>query len=515
VSEQAAAGRQRRGRDRGPRTTLPEQRPWAQPELRVQPTEIVSGDELDAIHDASMTILETIGMELLDPEARSIMAAAGAEVDESTMRVRFPRELIERAVAQAPAEFTLHSWNPDHNVRIGGRHLTFATVASAPHYIDRDGVRRTGDRHGFQDLLKLAQMLNAVHYIGGYPVEPVDIHAGIRHLEASYDILTLTDKGLHCYSLGRERNVDCMEMVRIARGVDQATLDREPSLMTVVNTNSPLRLDTPMSQGMIEFALHNQPVIVTPFTLAGAMAPITLAGAIAQQNAEALAGIALVQTVNPGAPVMYGGFTSNVDMQSGAPAFGTPEYVKGAIVSGQLCRRYRLPYRASNVCAANALDAQAAYESVFSLWGVINGGVNFIMHGAGWMEGGLHASLDKMVLDADLLQMVAAILDPLQVDASTMPIDTIAEVGPGGHFFGTAHTQERFRNAFYRPLLSDWRNYESWEEAGSPTADRKAHDLADRFLAAYEPPPMDPEIQAELRAFVDRRIAGGGVHTDF
>jgi trimethylamine--corrinoid protein Co-methyltransferase len=266
---------------------------------------------------------------------------------------------------------------------------------------------------------------------------------------------------------------------------------------------------------MIEFALHNQPVIVTPFTLAGAMAPITLAGALAQQNAEALAGISLVQTVNPGAPVMYGGFTSNVDMQSGAPAFGTPEYVKGAIVSGQLCRRYRLPYRASNVCAANALDAQAAYESVFSLWGVINGGVNFIMHGAGWMEGGLHASLDKMILDADLLQMVSAILDPLQVDATTMPIDTIAEVGPGGHFFGTAHTQERFRDAFYRPLLSDWRNYESWEEAGSPTADRKAHDLADRFLAAYEPPPMDPEIQAELRAFVDRRIAEGGVKTDF
>jgi len=266
---------------------------------------------------------------------------------------------------------------------------------------------------------------------------------------------------------------------------------------------------------MIEFAQHNQPVVVTPFTLAGAMAPITLAGALAQQNAEALGGITLIQAVNPGAPTMYGGFTSNVDMQSGAPAFGTPEYVRTAMIGGQLCRRYGLPYRSSNVCAANALDAQAAYESVFSLWGAVMGGVNFLMHGAGWMEGGLHASLDKMLLDADLLQMVSAMLDPVPVDTDTLAIDTIDEVGPGGHFFGTAHTQARFRDAFYRPMVSDWRNYETWAEAGSPTADQKAHTLAERFLAAYEEPTMDPEIKAELRAFVDRRVAEGGVPTDF
>ncbi len=483
--------------------------------MRLNHTEVVTADELDAIHEASVRILEDIGLELLDPEARSIFAHAGAEVDEPTQRVRIGRELIERAMATVPAEFTLHSWNPQRNVHIGGRSLTFGTVGSAPHFIDRQGVRRTGTRQGYQDLLKLAQMLNVIHYIAGYPVEPVDLHPGIRHLEAGWDCLTLTDKGLHCYSLGRQRNVDLLEMTRIARGVDQATLDREPSLITVVNTNSPLRLDGPMAQGIIEFALHGQPVVLTPFTLAGAMAPITLAGAVAQQNAEALAGIALTQLVRPGAPAMYGGFTSNVDMQSGAPAFGTPEYVKTAMLGGQLCRRYGIPYRSSNVCAANALDAQAAYESVFALWGAVMGGCNFLMHGAGWMEGGLHASLDKMILDADLLQMVAAMLDPVVVDAETMPIDTIAEVGPGGHFFGTAHTQARYRDAFYRPLLSDWRNYETWDEAGRPTADQKAHRLADEFLAAYEPPPMDPEIRAELRAFVDRRVAEGGVPTDF
>ncbi len=510
-SEGRRGGRARS--ERGPR--LPFQAPFRQPSMRFNHTEVLSADEVEAIHEASLTILERIGMEFLDGESRSIMRDAGAEVDESTHRVRFPRELVETSVAKAPSEFTLHSWNPEHNMRIGGRWMTFGTVASAPHYIDRKGVRRTGDRQGFQDLLKLAQMLNIVHYVGGYPVEPVDLHHSIRHLEASYDILTMTDKGLHCYSLGRQRNRDALEMVRIARGIDMATLDREPSVITVVNTNSPLRLDVPMAQGMMEFAAHNQPIVVTPFTLAGAMAPITLAGAVAQQNAEALGGITFVQTINPGAPVMYGGFTSNVDMQSGAPAFGTPEYVRTAMIGGQMARRYGFPYRSSNVCAANALDMQAAYESVFSLWGAIMGGVNFLMHGAGWMEGGLHASLGKMVLDADLLAMVAAMLDPVPVNADTLAIDTIEEVGPGGHFFGTQHTQDRFRHAFYKPLVSDWRNYESWQEAGSPTADQKVELLVTQFLDAYEPPPMDAEIKSELRAFVDRRVAEGGVATDF
>ena len=515
--EEHATGSRRRGRERAEARLphLPEQRPFRQPVMRFQPTEVVSADEIESIHEASLTILERIGMEFLCPESRGIMRELGADVDESTHRVRISRELVAKALTTTPSEFTLHSWNPDRHVRVGGRWMVFGTVGSAPHFIDRDGVRRTGTREGFRDLLKLAQMLNAVHYIAGYPVEPIDLHASVRHLEAAWDILTLTDKGFHCYSLGRQKNRDCLEMVRIARGVDWPTLDREPSLITVVNTNSPLRLDVPMAQGMIEFAQHNQPVVVTPFTLAGAMAPITLAGALAQQNAEALGGITLIQAVNPGAPVMYGGFTSNVDMQSGAPAFGTPEYVRTAMIGGQLCRRYGLPYRSSNVCAANAVDAQAAYESVFSLWGAVMGGVNFLMHGAGWMEGGLHASLDKMLLDADLLQMVSAMLDPVTVDADTLAIDTIDEVGPGGHFFGTAHTQARFRDAFYRPLISDWRNYETWAEAGSPTADQKAHSLAARFLDAYEEPAMDADIKAELRAFVDRRVGEGGVPTDF
>jgi trimethylamine--corrinoid protein Co-methyltransferase len=202
-------------------------------------------------------------------------------------------------------------------------------------------------------------------------------------------------------------------------------------------------------------------------------------------------------------------------MQSGAPAFGTPEYMRAAIAGGQLARRYNVPYRSSNVCAANALDAQAAYESVFSLWGAVMGGVNMVMHGAGWMEGGLHASYEKLVLDAELLQMVAAFLDPIVVDEDSLALDAIRDVGPGGHFFGTAHTQERFRTAFHRPMISDWRNYESWQEAGSPEAPAKAASIVHELLSAYEPPTLDSAIIEELEAFVSRRKAAGGVATDF
>ncbi|MGK0226912.1 MAG: trimethylamine--corrinoid protein Co-methyltransferase, partial [Thermoproteota archaeon] len=277
----------------------------------------------------------------------------------------------------------------------------------------------------------------------------------------------------------------------------------------------PLRLDHPMATGIIEFASRNQASIITPFTLAGAMAPVTIAGAVVQQNAEALVGIALSQIVRRGAPVMYGGFTSNVDMKSGSPAFGTPEFMQSAMLGGQLARRYGFPYRSSNVNAANAVDAQAAYESVFSLWGAVMGGANVVFHGAGWLEGGLRASFEKMVLDADLINMVGSFLAPLVVDQATMALDAIDEVGPGGHFFGTQHTQDRYRTAFFAPMISDWRNFEAWEEAGSPTADEKAATLYKQLLIEYQQPSFEADRLAAVNEFVDRRIAEGGVETDF
>jgi trimethylamine---corrinoid protein Co-methyltransferase len=483
--------------------------------MRYAPTEAVSADELESIHDASLQILEEIGMDVLDDEARSLLAAAGARTEAGSERVRFDGEMVTSLITTAPPTFTLHARNPAHHLVIGGDYVSFGSVASAPNVFDLDRGRRVGNRADYQNLVRLAQLLDVVHFLAGYPVEPIDIHASVRHLHATHDLLTLADKPLHAYSLGRQRNRDCLEMVRIARGVDDATLEREPSIFTVINSSSPLRLDTPMLHGILEYSSRNQVIVMTPFTLAGAMAPVTLAGALAQQNAEALAGVLLTQVVRPGAPVVYGGFTSNVDMQSGAPAFGTPEYMRTAMIGGQLARRYHLPYRSSNVCAANALDAQAAYESVFSLWGAIMGGVNMLMHGAGWMEGGLHAGFEKMILDAELLQMVAAFLEPVVVDEGTLGLDAIREVGPGGHFFGAAHTQARYRTAFHKPMISDWRNFETWQDAGSPEAAGKANAIYKELLAAYEPPPIDAAVAEELAAFVARRVAEGGVATDF
>ena len=475
---------------------------------------MASPDQIESIHQASLRILSEIGMKVLDSETRALLVDAGASVHDDQM-VRFDPEMVAPIISSAPATFTLHATNPEHHLTIGDDRLAFGSVASAPNVADLDGGRRTGNRHDFQNLLRLAQSLNSIHFTPGYPVEPVDIHGSVRHLEATRDLLTLTDKAIHVYSLGRRRNLDVIEMVRIARGLTDEQLESEPSLFTVVNTNSPLTLDVPMSHGIIEMARRNQVVCVTPFTLAGAMAPITLAGALSQQNAEALVGLMLTQIVRPGSPFIYGGFTSNVDMQSGAPAFGTPEYWKTAIIGGQLARRYGVPYRSSNTCAANAVDAQAAYESMYSIWGAISGGANLLMHGAGWMEGGLQASFEKMVIDADLLHMASATLDPLVIDDDTLAFDAIAEVGPGGHFFGTSHTQARFRSEFYRPLVSDWRNYETWAEAGSPDAATKANHLVKAYLAEYQPPPMPDAIRDELDEFVSRRTAAGGVPVDY
>lgn len=481
--------------------------------MRYNPTRVLSDDQVEAIHRASLKILSDTGIDFLEPAARAMLPKDGVTIDEA--RVRFDPEFVMEAISTCPSEFTLHARNPAHHLRIGGDWMAFGCVASPPNFVELDGSRHAGTRENFRDLLRLAQSFNIIHVLAGYPVEPVDIHPSVRHIHATHDMLTFTDKTLHCYSLGADRNRDVLEMTRIARGATDEQMDREPSVFSIINSSTPLRLDIPMLQGIIEFSSRNQVIVLTPFTLAGAMAPVTLAGALALQNAEALAGLAFTQVVRPGAPAMYGGFTSNVDMQSGAPAFGTPEYMRTAMAGGQLARRYGIPYRSSNVSAANALDAQAAYESVFALWGAIQGGVNLLMHGAGWMEGGLHASLPKFILDADLLQMVAEYLEPIVVDDAALALDAIAEVGPGGHFFGTQHTQDRFRTAFYKPLLSDWRNFESWAEAGRPTADQKAADLARAYLAEYQAPPMDDAVRAELDAFVERRVAEGGVKTDY
>ncbi|GAA4115682.1 trimethylamine methyltransferase family protein [Aminobacter aganoensis] len=519
TAEQApASDRARRGGRAGKRaggSQAFEQPPFRQLRAPFPPTKLISDDELESIHLASLRVLKEIGVDVLHDEARRIMKAHGADVRDGSERVRFDSDMILELVAHAPAEFTLHARNPAHNVRIGGNNVTIVQVASAPNCSDLDNGRRPGNQPDFRNFLKLAQMHNIIHMTGGYPVEPVDIHPSVRHLECIRDLATLTDKVFHIYSLGKERNVDGIEIARIARGISREQLLEEPSVYTIINTNSPLKLDVPMMEGIIQMSSMGQAVIVTPFTLSGAMAPVTIAGALVQQNAEALSGLAFTQMVRKGAPVGYGGFTSNVDMKSGAPAFGTPEYMKAQLVGGQLARRYNIPYRSSNTCAANAVDAQAAYESAFSLWGTIQGGANVILHAAGWLEGGLRCSYEKTILDIDMLQMVAEFLTPLDLSEDALAIDAIRDVGPGGHFFGTQHTQDRYKNAFYSPIISDWRNFETWAEAGSPTAVEKANRVWKERLASYEEPWMDPAIREELNAFVDKRKAEGGAPTDF
>ena len=501
---QETGRRRRRTAERGGGSGAPH--PVGQPESPFAPLELVSLDELESIHQAALIVVKEIGIDFLHDEARAMLKDAGAEVDPASRRVRFEPALVEAHIGLAPQVFRLHARNSARDLSIGGRHVAFGTVASAPNSFDRAGGRRPGARRDYQNFLRLGQSFDSIHFIGGYPVEPIDIPASIRHLDALFDMLTLSDKPVHAYSLGRERNLDAIEMVKIARGLDDEALEREPSLFTVINSSSPLRLDTPMLEGIIQMARRNQVVVMTPFTLAGALA---------QQHAEALAGLVMTQVARPGAPFVYGGFTSNVDMKSGAPAFGTPEYMKTSIVGGQLARRLGLPYRSSNANAANSLDAQAAYESVFSLWGAIMGGVNFLMHGAGWMEGGLQASFEKMALDADLLAMVAEFLRPLRVDDAELALEAMREVGPGGHFFGAEHTQSRYRAAFFAPAISDWRNYETWRKAGSPTAvDAAERIVADR-LRDFVAPPLEAERLEALTAFVARRKEEGGAPTDF
>lgn len=504
---------QRRGRRADAAHTAIQQLPWQQPQLTLEPSRILSDDQIETIHRQSLKVLEDIGMDVLLPEARDILQKAGARV--SGERVRIGREIIEEALKTPPAEFTFHARNPAHNLRIGGKWITFAPVGGPPNCSDLDKGRRPGTLEDAGNFVKLSQFFNTVHTAGGASVDALDVHASVRHLYITANKMRYSDKVPFIYSTGRARLFDGLEIIRIARGISHEQLLTEPSAYTVINTNSPLKLDTPMAMGIIEMARLNQICVVTPFTLAGAMAPITIIGALVEQNAEALAGLALSQLTNPGAPFVYGGFTSNVDMKSGAPAFGTPEYMKGCIIGGQLARRYKLPYRTSSTNAANSVDAQAAYETVFSLWGAIMGGGNVIQHAAGWMEGGLVASYEKFALDVDLLQMVQEYLKPLVVDDDAMAFSAMQEVGPGGHFFGAQHTLERYSTAFYQPLISDWRNFPNWEASGSPTAEKKANAVWKQALAEYTEPYMDEAIAEEIDAFVKRRVQEGGEKTDF
>jgi trimethylamine--corrinoid protein Co-methyltransferase len=477
-----------------------------------KPIEFLSADQVEAIHDASLEILERIGLEVLHDESLDIFGRAGAMVDRGTKRVRLDRGLVLEAVASAPAVFPLHARNPAHDLLIGGDHLVFCGTGGPAFANDLERGRRAGNFADMCDYIRLVQSLNVLHQDGGTAVEATDLPAETRHLDLYQAMITLTDKSWHCWGTGTADVLDGVELVKLAYGVTVEEMLARPRMITIINANSPLRLDVPMGEGLVEMARHGQAVVATPFTLAGAMSPVTIGGALAQQNAEALAMAALTQLVRKGAPVVYGGFTSNVDMRTGAPAFGTPEYAKAALATGQLARRYNLPYRSSNVTASNCVDVQAAYESSMSLWGSVLGGVNLLYHAAGWLEGGLTASFEKLIVDCEMLQLMRETFRPIATDRASLGLEAIAEVGPGGHFFGVGHTLERFEDAFYAPMLSDWRNFETWSEAGSLTGTDRAHRIWKQLLADYREPPLDSALKEAVSAYVARRkreIASG------
>jgi len=486
------------------------QAPYRQKKNPFQPMNIFSEDEIESIHEASLKVLCDTGIDIQSPRAVEVLKRGGAAVDSDGKRVRFEPGFIMEKIASTPSEFTLHGRNKERHVHVGGQSIINTMVSSAPNVSDLERGRILGNFEDYTNLIKLGEMLNTVHAFGGYPVEPCDLDVSVRHLQAVSAAVRLSTKPLFGYAIGSERMLDAIEIIRIGRGINEDTLLKEPSITTVVNANSPLVYDKALLEGAIEMAEHNQPVIYTPFTLAGAMAPITVAGALVQQNAEALAGLAFHQCVKPGAPAMYGSFTSNVDMKSGSPAFGTPEYTQATIASGQLARKYKIPLRASNANASNAPDEQSVYESQMSLWACLLGQVNFILHGHGWIEGGLCASYEKVILDAEMNQMMEAFLQPAIVNKDTLGVEAIAEVGPANHFFAAQQTLERYETEHYNPMLSDWRNFESWRDAGSETATQRANKIWKQLLEEYEEPKLKPEVEEELSAFVDKRVSEGG-----
>jgi trimethylamine---corrinoid protein Co-methyltransferase len=507
MREERKAARSERRRERLASSVL--KIPFRQIRNRWAPLEILAPEQVEQLHHASMRILEEVGLEFMDDEALDIWERAGAKLDRRQKHVWLDRDLIREAVGRAPASFTWRARNPAHNIRLGGDHVVFAPQGGVAYVTDLERGRRNGTMTDYENFLKINQVCGAIHVAGEQLIVPYEVPVSCRHLRRVLSAITLTDKALAEAAHGRVISLDGINMAKLLFGdnLGQEEGD-EPAVVLagVINVSSPLRYDERMLGGLITLARHGQLCIITPFILAGAMSPMTVAAALAQQNAEALAGIALTQLVRPGVPVVYGGFTTNIDMKSGSPAFGTPEGAWALAAGAQLARYYNLPYRGSgSLNTSKVPDAQAAYETMWNLWPAVLAGTNYIMHAVGWLEGGLTVSYEKIMMDMENLAMFAHFLNGFEINEETLALDVIAEVGPGGHHLGTAHTQARFSNGFYDSFLADRLGYESWAAAGGWDAARRAHQLWQMVLQAYEMPSLDPAVKDALVDYVSRR----------
>ena len=501
----AGKNRRRGGRQRSSAEPVRQEQDWMPAKRALKPAEVLSADEIENIHNRSLEVLRDIGIEFMLPEALDILEQEGARVDRETGIVKFDPEIVESWIKHAPPDFTIVPRNGERSLHFGGDDIVYGSIASTPNVMDLDNGRRPGNKKDFQNLVKLSHMIGSCGLMSGYPVEPIDLPANHRHLDCAYDFLTLTDKAFRLYAIGETRTKDTLEMIKIGLGLDQDQLKQSPRAFAVLNVNSPLRVDAPLLEGCMELTRNNQAVIVTPVAFSGAMSPITLSGSLIQHNAECLAAIAFLQMVKPGAPVFYGSIFTNIDMKTGAPAFGTPDSLVGMIATGQLARRYNIPQRVFNGSTSNAVDAQAAYESMFSLWAAYLCGSHLVLHAHGMMEAGLTTSYEKVLVDAEMIQMMNAMSRPIDLSDADEAVEAIRSVGAGGHFLGTPHTMSRYKTAFHEPLLSDWRPYEFWQKDGSQDTAKRANTKWKKMLNEYEKPAIDPAINEELHDFVKRR----------
>lgn len=478
------------------------------------PQKVLSDDAVSAIHDMALKLLEDLGLRVLLPEARALYAAGGAFVDDTTEMVRIDRDIVTAALATAPVSIRMRAPNPARELTYEDGALIFSPAGGCPNATDRIRGRRAGSLATYEETLKLHQSFDVIHKLGP-SAEPQDVPANLRHYAMMKGQLTLSDKPLFVYARGRGQIEDSFAMIRLAMGLSEDDFTTGAWATTVINTNSPRQIDKPMAEGIIDFARAGQLSIITPFCLAGAMAPVTVEGALVLQHAECLAGITLAQLARPGAPVSYGGFSSNVDMKSGAPAFGTPTHIRMAIGTGQLARHVGLPWRSAAGSASNVADMQAAGENHMGLWANLMANATLTVHSAGWLEGGLTFGYEKFINDIEALQVIAELCKPLASPPEDLAWDALADVAPGGHFFATQHTMDRFDRAFYAPLVADLTNHGTWEAAGAQTSTERATAVWQKTLAEYTPPAGAAARGAHIARFIaDRTEAGGAAPPD-
>ena len=474
-----------------------------------KPQSVFSDDAVHRIHQTALRVLQELGIKILLPEARRIFRDAGALVDDDSMMVRIGADLVAGAIRTAPVSIRLRSRSPLREQLFEDGALLFAPGAGCPNVTDLERGRRPGSLESFEETIKLQQAFDVMHVFGP-SAEPQDIEPQFRHYEMTRVQMVCGDKPLFIYARGRDQVSQCFELVRLGCGISEEDFDKNAWCFTIINTNSPRQIDVPMAEGVIDFARANQLSIITPFCLAGAMAPVTIAGALVLQHAECLACITLSQLARPGAPVCYGGFSSNVDMKSGSPAFGTPEHVKLSIASGQLARLIGLPWRSATGSASNTNDMQAAIETNTALWAQLQANATVTVHAAGWLEGGLTFGYEKFINDIEALQTIAELCRSTEDDEESLGWHALCDVEPGGHFFATEHTMQRYRDAFYQPFVFDLSNHGTWMEAGAKTSAERATEIWKNVLHTFKRPPDGEEVQNRISPYIRRSMEAGG-----